>query len=131
MTSKPRFTRRAVLAGTGAAIASPSIWTSAQAQAGGTIKIGLPAALTGPLGTVGQQGKRAAEFYVKLQNAKGGILGRKIELVIEDTAGNPANCVRKAQEMSERHGVKLFTGSKGTRTRAGVVPNEVATNSSV
>ena len=108
MTSKPRFTRRAVLAGTGAAVASPYIWTSAQAQAGGAIKIGMPLALTGPLGSVGQQHKRGAEFYAKVQNAKGGILGRKIELLIEDTAGNPATCVRKAQEMVERHGVPPF-----------------------
>jgi branched-chain amino acid transport system substrate-binding protein len=122
MTSKPRFTRRAVLAGSGAAVASPYIWTSAQAQAGGAIKIGIPAALTGPLGSVGQQGKRAAEFYAKLQNAKGGILGRKIELVIEDTAGNPANCVRKAQEMVERHGVKIFTGLVLSSEALAVVP---------
>jgi branched-chain amino acid transport system substrate-binding protein len=122
MTSKPRFTRRAVLAGTGAAVASPSIWTSAQAQAGGAIKIGIPAALTGPLGSVGQQTKRGAEFYAKVQNAKGGILGRKIELLIEDTAGNPANCVRKAQEMVERHGVRLFTGLTLSSEALAVVP---------
>jgi branched-chain amino acid transport system substrate-binding protein len=122
MTTKPRFTRRAVLAGAGATVALPHIWTSAQAQAGGAIKIGLPAALTGPLGTVGQQGKRAAEFYAKVQNAKGGILGRKIELVIEDTAGNPANCVRKAQEMVERQGVKIFTGLVLSSEALAVVP---------
>ena len=122
MTTKPRFTRRAVLAGAGATVALPNIWTSAQAQAGGAIKIGLPAALTGPLGTVGQQGKRAAEFYAKVQNAKGGILGRKIELVIEDTAGNPANCVRKAQEMVERQGVKIFTGLVLSSEALAVVP---------
>ena len=57
MTPKPRFTRRAVLAGAGAAVASPYIWTSAQAQAGGAIKIGMPLALTGPLGL----GRPAAE----------------------------------------------------------------------
>jgi branched-chain amino acid transport system substrate-binding protein len=122
MTSKPRFTRRAVLAGSGAAVASPYIWTSAQAQAGSAIKIGIPAALTGPLGTVGQQTKRGAEFYAKVQNAKGGILGRKIELLIEDTAGNPANCVRKAQEMVERHGVKMFTGLTLSSEALAVVP---------
>lgn len=122
MNPKPRFTRRAVLAGAGATVALPNIWTSAQAQAAGAIKIGLPAALTGPLGTVGQQGKRAAEFYAKVQNAKGGILGRKIELVIEDTAGNPANCVRKAQEMVERQGVKIFTGLVLSSEALAVVP---------
>jgi branched-chain amino acid transport system substrate-binding protein len=122
MTIKPRVTRRAVLAGGSAAVASPHIWTSARAQAAGTIKIGIPAALTGPLGTVGQQTKRGAEFYAKVQNAKGGILGRKIELLVEDTAGNPANCVRKAQEMVERHGAKIFTGLTLSSEALAVVP---------
>jgi ABC-type branched-subunit amino acid transport system substrate-binding protein len=122
MTNTIRLTRRTVLAGTGAAIASPCIWTSAQAQAAGAIKIGIPAALTGPLGSVGQQTKRAAELYAKLQNEKGGILGRKIELLIEDTAGNPANCVRKAQEMVERHGVGIFTGLTLSSEALAVVP---------
>jgi ABC-type branched-subunit amino acid transport system substrate-binding protein len=117
-----RVTRRAVVAGSGAAVASPFIWTSAQAQAGGAIKIGIPAALTGPLGSVGQQTKRGAEAYAKMQNAKGGILGRKIELIIEDTGGNPANCVRKAQEMVERHGVRLFTGLTLSSEALAVVP---------
>ena len=57
-----------------------------------------------------------------MQNAKGGILGRKIELLIEDTAGNPANCVRKAQEMVERHGVKMFTGLTLSSEALAVVP---------
>ncbi len=120
--TKPRLTRRAMLAGTSAAVASPYIWTSARAQAAGTIKIGIPAALTGPLGSVGQQTKRGAEAYAKIQNAKGGILGRQIELIIEDTAGNPANCVRKAQEMVERHGVRLFTGLTLSSEALAVVP---------
>jgi len=110
MTCKPGVTRRAMIAGAGAAVTSPYVWTSAHAEAGNALKIGMPLALTGPLGSVGQQQKRGAEFYVKLQNAKGGILGRKIELLIEDTAGNPATCVRKAQEMVERYDCRLFTG---------------------
>ena len=94
-----------------ATVASPAILRlTAEAQSG-PIKIGLPLALTGPLGTVGQQTKRGAELYAKLQNAKGGIAGRPIELLIEDTAGNPANCVRKAQEMVERHNCRLLTGT--------------------
>ena len=38
------------------------------------------------------------------------LLGRKVEFLFEDTQGNPANCVRKAQEMVERHKVNLLTG---------------------
>src|SRR3981081_3082526 len=129
MTSKPRVTRRAVLAGTGAAIASPQVWTSARAQAGGAIKIGMPLPQTGPLGSVGQQQKRGAELYAKLQNAKGGILGRKLELLIEDTAGNPANCVRKAQEMVERQNCRLLTGITLSSEALAIVPKLAEWNS--
>ena len=70
----------------------------------------MPVALTGPLGGVGAQMRRACEFWAKQVNAKGGLLGRPIELIIEDTGGNPATCVRKAQEMVERDGCRLLTG---------------------
>ena len=105
-----------------ATVASPALLRLTAGAQAGPIKIGIPAALTGPLGTVGQQTKRGAEVYAKVQNAKGGILGRKIELLIEDTAGNPANCVRKAQEMVERQGVKIFTGLTLSSEALAVVP---------
>lgn len=124
-----RFTRRTVMAGGGAAVAMPFIWTSAQAQAGNTIKLGMPLALTGPLGSVGQQQKRGAEFYAKVQNAKGGWLGKKIELLIEDTVGNPATCVRKAQEMVERHDCRLFTGITLSSEALAIVPKLAEWNS--
>jgi branched-chain amino acid transport system substrate-binding protein len=129
MTKMRRLTRRVVLSGSGAALAAPYIWTSAQAQAAGTIKLGMPLALTGPLGSVGQQQKRGAEFYVKVQNAKGGWLGKKIELLIEDTVGNPATCVRKAQEMVERHDCRLFTGITLSSEALAIVPKLAEWNS--
>ena len=129
MTRKSRHTRRTVLSGAGAAVAMPSIWTSAQAQAGSTIKLGMPLALTGPLGSVGQQQKRGAELYAKIQNDKGGWLGKKIELLIEDTVGNPATCVRKAQEMVERHDCRLFTGITLSSEALAIVPKLAEWNS--
>ncbi len=122
MTCNARVTRRAMLAGASAALSAPAAWTGARAQAGATIKIGMPLALTGPLGSVGQQQKRGAELYAKVQNAQGGILGRKIELLIEDTAGNPAACVRKAQEMVERYDCRLFTGITLSSEALAIVP---------
>jgi branched-chain amino acid transport system substrate-binding protein len=105
-----------------ATVASPAILRLTAKAENGPIKIGMPLALTGALGSVGQQLKRGAELYVKLQNAKGGILGRQIELLIEDTAGNPANCVRKAQEMVERQNCRLFTGITLSSEALAVVP---------
>jgi ABC-type branched-subunit amino acid transport system substrate-binding protein len=105
-----------------ATVASPAILRFSARAENGPIKIGMPLALTGALGSVGQQLKRGAELYVKLQNAKGGILGRPIVLLIEDTAGNPANCVRKAQEMVERQNCRLLTGITLSSEALAVVP---------
>ena len=125
MSGKVRPSRRTVLkvglAGA-ATVASPALLGRAAEAESGPIKIGMPLALTGALGSVGQQQKRGAELYVKLQNAKGGLLGRPIELLIEDTAGNPANCVRKAQEMVEREKCRLFTGITLSSEALAVVP---------
>jgi branched-chain amino acid transport system substrate-binding protein len=115
MTMKPRITRRAVMAGAGATVAMPYIWTSAQAQAGATIKIGIPTALTGPLGSVGQQTKRGAEFYAKIQNEKGGILGRKIEISHADSQSNPGVARAQVQKaLDSRPYVLLGPGYSGS-----------------
>ena len=102
-----RFTRRAAMRAGLAAVAAPAVWRNGRAA--DAIRIGAPIALTGPLGSVGQQMKRGCEFWAKWQNAKGGLLGRPIEMVFADTAGDPAACVRKAQEMVERDGIRILT----------------------
>ncbi len=101
------FTRRAAMRVGLAAAAAPAVWRNGRAA--DSIKIGAPIALTGPLGSVGQQMKRGCEFWAKWQNAKGGLLGRPVEMVFADTAGDPAACVRKAQEMVERDGIRILT----------------------
>ncbi|MBM3489945.1 MAG: branched-chain amino acid ABC transporter substrate-binding protein [Alphaproteobacteria bacterium] len=120
------LTRRGVLkgaaAGAAATLAAPAFLRETMAQATGPIKIGIPCALTGTFAAVGQVTKRGAEFFAKERNAKGGILGRPIELLIEDTQGNPANCVRKAQEMVERHNCRLITGVTVSSEALALVP---------
>ena len=123
MASRKPFTRRGVLmagAAGAAVLATPAYIKRAWAQ--GPIKIGVPCALTGPLAPPGQATKTGCEFFAKQINAKGGILGRPIELLIEDTQGNPANCVRKAQEMVERHDCRLITGITASSEALAVVP---------
>jgi branched-chain amino acid transport system substrate-binding protein len=102
-----KFTRRAVMQGGAAILAAPALLR--YGHAADSIKIGAPIALTGALGSVGQQMKRGCETWAKYKNAKGGLLGKQIEMVFADTAGDPATCVRKAQEMVERDGVRLLT----------------------
>jgi len=121
MTKHAGIQRRTILGAAAAAASLTSIGIR-RAQAAEVVKIGLPVAVTGPLGGIGAQMKRACEFWAKQVNAKGGLLGKQIELVSEDTAGNPATTVRKAQEMVERDGVRLITCIVASNEALAVVP---------
>ena len=112
-----KLTRRTAL---GAALASPFIIR--RASAAGVIKIGMPLALTGPLGIVGEQMRRGALLWQKTVNAQGGLIGRPIELLISDTGGDPATCVRKAQECVERDGCRILFGMTLSSEALAVVP---------
>jgi branched-chain amino acid transport system substrate-binding protein len=123
VTRPATMTRRRVVGLAAAGIATLTLPSRLRTVAAADpIKIGAPLALTGPLGSVGQQLKRGCELWAKVQNAKGGLLGRPIQLLIEDTGGNPADAVRKAQEMVERDGCNIFTGITLSSEALAVVP---------
>jgi len=82
-----------------------------RAGAAEPIKIGLPSALSGSNAQYGIQAKRACELFGKEINAKGGVLGRPLSFIYEDTGGDPATAVRKAQKLVEKDGVKFLTGT--------------------
>ena len=112
-----RISRRTLVTSAFAASAFPRLAGAADA-----IRIGMPLALTGPLGSVGQEQKNGAELWAKLENAKGGLLGRPIQLFITDTAGDPATCVRKAQELVERENCHILFGMTLSSEALAVVP---------
>lgn len=115
--------RRSLIQGAGlVAMAVSSPLLVRQAFAGEPIKIGVPCALTGSLAVVAEQTKRTATLFAKQTNAAGGINGRPIELIIEDTGGNPATCVRKVQQMVERDGCRIFTGITFSSETLAVMP---------
>ena len=114
------FTRRAALGAGLVAVAAPAVLRHARGDA--PIKIGMPLALTGPAAEVGEQMRHGAEFWAKTVNAKGGVIGRPIELHIEDTTGDPATCVRKAQLVVERDDCHLLFGMVLSSEALAVVP---------
>ncbi|MDR3531068.1 MAG: ABC transporter substrate-binding protein [Rhodopila sp.] len=119
MVNQADILRRTMLQ---AAAAAGFATLAGPAAAADPIKIGIPVALTGPLGGVGAQMRRACEFWAKEVNAKGGLLGRPVELVIEDTAGNPATTVRTVQEMVERDGIRVITAIVASNEALATVP---------
>jgi branched-chain amino acid transport system substrate-binding protein len=111
-----KMTRRGVMAGVSFAV------MGTRTYAADPIKIGMPLALTGPLGSVGNEMKHGAEFWSKRINAAGGLLGRPVEVLITDTGGDPASCVRKAQELVERENCHLLMGMTLSSEALAVVP---------
>ena len=86
-----RITRRGVNAGIGAALFSPALATRrAFAQGAAPIKIGFGMALTGPLAVNGQQALLGAQIWQEEVNAKGGLLGRQVQLINYDDQSNPS-----------------------------------------
>ncbi len=108
-TGRRRLLKVAAVGGMGAVLATPVFLRRAYAQQ--PIKIGLPTVLSGGNAQYGIQAKRACELFGKEINAKGGVLGRPLEFIYEDTAADPATAVRKAQKLVEKDSVKFLTGT--------------------
>jgi branched-chain amino acid transport system substrate-binding protein len=92
----------------GAAAASLGFPAIVRAQQD-TLKLGHLTPRTGFLGQLGDYGFKAASMAVDEVNAAGGLLGRKVELVAEDSV-NPQTAVTKAQRLVERDKVLALIG---------------------
>lgn len=78
------------------------------------IKIGAVCDITGVLAPYGQQIKRTLEFFENEMNSNGGILGRKIKILFEDSQSDPAVCLRKMRMLVIKDHVKFLTGPAGS-----------------
>jgi len=98
-----KLTRRTALA-SGAAIAL----ASKAARADEPIRIGLLTVKTGPLAAGGIQMEQGLTVYLKEKGNK--LNGRDVEVIVGDTAGNPATARTRTQELVERSKVHLLLG---------------------
>jgi branched-chain amino acid transport system substrate-binding protein len=77
---------------------------------GGTIKIGLLAPLSGAVPTFGVSTKEGTEMAIKEWNDKGGVLGKKLELVVADSQCEADPAVNGANKLIDQDGVKYIVG---------------------
>jgi branched-chain amino acid transport system substrate-binding protein len=75
-----------------------------------TIKIGAILAVTGPAANLGLPEARTLEMIVEEANKAGGIIGRKIELLIKDSQGNAEKAISFAKQLVEEEGVLAIIG---------------------
>src|SRR3984885_11969399 len=119
-----RITRRSVNTGIGAALISPAlVGAPAYAQGGGApIKIGFGMALTGPLAVNGKQALLGTQIWQEEVNAKGGLLGRQVQLINYDDQSNPANVPGIYTKLLEVDKVDLVVSGYATNMIAPAIP---------
>ena len=99
--------RRSFLAGSTIVAGAAGLPTRARAQSK-PVRIGLLTVKTGPLAAGGIQMEQGTLRFLKDRNNM--MAGRKVELVVADTGGNPAGTKTKTQELVERENVDMIFG---------------------
>jgi branched-chain amino acid transport system substrate-binding protein len=95
---------------------------SASAQGGEPIKIGFSMALTGPLAPNGKQALLGAKIWEEETNAKGGLLGRQVQLITYDDQSNPAMVPSIYTKLLDVDKVDLIVGPYATNMNAPAMP---------
>ena len=111
------------LAGTVFVVAACAMFVvSATAQDKEPIKIGFSMAQTGPLGPNGQQALLGMKIWEEETNAKGGLLGRPVQLVYYDDQSNPSTVPGIYTKLLDVDKVDLVLGGYATNMVAPAMP---------
>jgi ABC-type branched-subunit amino acid transport system substrate-binding protein len=122
------ITRRRLLSATGslagagwvAGFAGSFVLHPRWAHADGPIKIGIATDITGALSPAGLANWQVAQFTVEQINDAGGVLGRPIELYLEDTATNPQSAVGNVRKLIQERRVDVVLGGISGITRQAI-----------
>src|SRR6202022_4733957 len=117
----PRFDRRTLIKGAAALgafqVASPFV---IQARGEAPIRIGMVDPLTGVYAAPAGNEVMGAKLAVEQMNSKGGILGRQVELLVEDSANDVGTGVQKARKLIERDQVSFMIGDVNSGIAAAI-----------
>ena len=98
------------------------IITAVQAQAADTIKVGILHSLSGTMAISETSLRDVALMAIEEINAKGGVLGKKLEAVVVDPASNWPLFAEKARELTQKHKVAVTFGCWTSVSRKSVLP---------
>ncbi|TAN79535.1 MAG: ABC transporter substrate-binding protein [Magnetospirillum sp.] len=109
------ISRRFVLAAALVVAATPAL-------AAEPIRIGAPLSTTGPASFLGEPEKKVLDMYVEQINKEGGLLGRKIELILYDDGGAAEKAVANIKRLIQNDNVDVLIGGSTTATTMAMVP---------
>ncbi len=106
-----------------AALLTGTLWLAAMpAQAADPIRVGMSLALTGSGAPAGKMLQAAIEIWRDDMNAKGGLLGRPVEIIVYDDQSNPASVPGLYTKLISVDKADLLLGPYGTNFVAPVMP---------
>jgi branched-chain amino acid transport system substrate-binding protein len=88
------------------------------AQAADVIKLGVVEPLSGNFKDIGERYAGGVEYGVRKINEQGGLLGKKVEVIMIDSEVKPDVATRKATNLILKDGVKYFCGGTGSSVGA-------------
>ena len=115
-----RLSRRSLAAAAGALLLALPLAGPAAAQE--KLKLGLVAAMSGQSAKSGEAIVRGLTIAADEINAKGGVLGKQIELLVRDDESNPAKGAIAARELVQREKVAALFGGLDTPVSIAIVP---------
>src|SRR5690349_23610138 len=116
------FTRRKVIGVAGAAAVTAALPGKRAFAQANTVKIGMSMPQTGSLGAGGKAELVAIRMWVDDVNQRGGLLNRKVELIVYDDQTNPANTPGIYTKLLDVDKVDLLIAPYGTVPTAPVIP---------
>lgn len=105
-----------------AAVFAGSLLAAAGAMAQEPIRIGAFVSATGPAAFLGDPEQKTLELYVERLNASGGVIGRKLELVVYDDAGDAEKARTFVKRLIEQDRADVIVGGSTTGTTMAAVP---------
>jgi branched-chain amino acid transport system substrate-binding protein len=112
--------RRRFLAATAAGAAALAVPAGVRSQARDPIRIGIPLPLTGPFAVYATDLQRGAVLAAEDINARGGPLGRPLELLFRDDEFKPGVGAQRAIELIERERVHFLAGAIGAHIQMAI-----------
>src|SRR5580658_7517308 len=92
------------------------------ANAQETVKIGVIQPLTGSVAYNGTTDVNGIKLALGEINARGGVLGKKVEIVVEDGQCKPADTVNAAEKLTQRDKVVALIGAFCSSATAAIMP---------